>query len=101
MGSVTRLLPALPRKRADLLLGLAFIRVPAKRAEEMALDARGEKLFQGGRGLLLGLLHFPRAERGASFRVLKSEITLKKTVPYVSAFVGKPLQGEDELLKNN
>lgn len=106
LGSHTPLFPAFPRKRvtqkrADLLLGLAFIHVPADQAEEMSLDAWEEKLFQDERGLLSVLLHFPRAECVVSFRVWKSATTLKKTILYLSAFVRKPLQGKDEIVKNN
>lgn len=67
----------------------------------MSPDAWEEKLFQDERGLLLVLLHFPRADCVANLRVLKSAATLKKTVLYLSAFVRKPLQGKDEFLKNN
>lgn len=106
LGSQTPLFPAFPRKRltqkrADLLLGLAFIRVPAKQAEKMSLDAWEDKLFQDERALLLVLLHFPSAECVASFTVLKSATTPKKTILYLSAFVRKPLQGKDEFVKNN
>lgn len=100
LGSNTPLFPAFSRKRlaqkrADLLLGLAFIHVPAKQAEKTSLDAWDDKLFQDERVLLLVLLHFPRAEWVARFRVLKSATTLKKTVLYISAFVRKSLQGKD------
>jgi len=106
LGSHTPLVPAFPRKslaqrRADLLLSLAFIHVPAKQAEKMALDAWGDKLLQDERGLLSALLHFPRAECVASLRVLKSATTREKTILYLSAFVRKLLQGKDEYVKNN